>query len=209
MDQLMKLSREAQAILGCLVLFIIISFLDWQSVTLDFGSLGSRTVGDSLWHGFGIILALVAIVFLAWEIVRMLEVRIDFGGIAPGLISAGFALVMLILTVIIFLDWSDFRAWPQWVGLLLAIAIGVLGFLRAKAEGVELPKMPANVSVGGGGAAAASAPPPAAAPPAAPPPAAAPADAPPAEAPPAETPPAEAPPAEAPPAPDSGEQPQG
>ena len=78
-----------------------------------------------------------------------------------------------IVTVLIaFLDWSDFRHWPAWIGLLLAILIAIVAFPRAKKEGVELPKMPASISVSkgaGGGTAAAPPPPPPPAPPEAPP----------------------------------------
>ena len=61
--------------------------------------------------------------------------------------SAGFAIALLVFTVITFLDWSDFRHWPQWIGLLLSIVIAVVAFKRAKDEGVEMPKMPQSVSV--------------------------------------------------------------
>jgi hypothetical protein len=178
MDALMKLSREAQGVLVGTVLFVILSFLDWQQATVDLGPLGSHSVGENLWHGFGVIVALVAIVLLAWEIIRTLDVRIELGGIEPGVISTGLAFALAILTIIIFLDWSDFRHWPMYLGTLLAIGVGVLAFFRARKEGVGMPAMPSGISVGGGGTAAASAG--AAAPaapvatPASPPPAAAP-----------------------------------
>jgi hypothetical protein len=160
MDALSKLSREAQVVLGGLVLFVIISFLDWQSV-----SIGPYTYGDSLWHGAGIIVALIAIVFLLWEVGRLLNYNIQLGQFTPAMVSAVLALLLLVFTVIIFLDWSDFRSWPEWVGTILAIVIAVASFFRAKAEGVEMPKMPANVTVGSsgsGGAVTSSSPPPAA-----------------------------------------------
>ena len=160
MDALSKLSREAQVVLGGLVLFVIISFLDWQS-----WSLGPYSYGVSLWHGFGVVVAIVAIVFLLWEIGRLLNYNIELGEFTPGMVSAVLALVLLVFTVIVFLDWSDFRSWPEWIGLILAIVIGVASYFRARAEGVEVPKMPANVSVGGsggsGGAAASTGAPPA------------------------------------------------
>jgi hypothetical protein len=167
MDQFKELPREAQVTLGCLVLFVIISFFDWQQV-----SVGPYTAGKTLWHGFGIITVLVAIAYLIWEIGRALNYKVDLGPATPPMTSAGFAIALLVLTVITFLDWSDFRHWPEWVGLLLAIVIAVVAFKRAKDEGVEMPKMPEGVSVNrgggaaaaGGGAAAAAAPPPAAEP---------------------------------------------
>src|SRR5579862_9789852 len=68
LDALKKLSREGQVVLGGLVLFLILSFFDWQQVS-GFGV----TVGKNLWNGFGIIVILVAIVFLVWEVLRLLE----------------------------------------------------------------------------------------------------------------------------------------
>jgi len=70
--------------------------------------------------------------------------------------SAGFAVALLIFTVITFFDWSDFRHWPASIGLVLSIIITAAAFVRAKAEGVELPKMPQGVSVNRGGDAAAA-----------------------------------------------------
>ncbi len=137
MDALMKLPRDVQIILGGTALFVIFSFLDWQSY-----SFGPYSIGANLWHGFGFVDALVAIVFLAWELMRAFGREVKIGDFPPGLISAALAGLLLVLTVIIFLDWSDYRSWPEWVGLLLAIGIGVIAFKRAKGEGVEMPNLP-------------------------------------------------------------------
>ncbi len=167
MDQFKELPREAQVTLGCLVLFVIFSFFDWQQA-----SFGPYTAGRSLWHGIGIITVLIAIAYLIWEIGRALKYDVKIGQVTPPMTSAGLAIALLVFTVITFLDWSDFRHWPQWIGLALSIIIAVFAFKRAKDEGVEMPKMPQNISVGGGGSAAAAPPAPAPsapAPPAAPP----------------------------------------
>jgi hypothetical protein len=171
MEGLKELPREVQATLVCLILFIVFSFFDWQQV-----SVGPFTAGKTLWHGFGIITVLIAIAYLIWEIGRALQYKVNLGQVTPGMTSAGFAVTLLVFTVITFFDWSDFRHWPAWIGLLLSIIIAAAAFVRAKAEGVELPKMPQGVSVtkGGGAAATTAAPPPAAEPPAAEAPAAAP-----------------------------------
>jgi hypothetical protein len=145
MDALMKLSREAQVILVATVLFVIISFFDWQQV-----SVGPFTAGKSLWHGFGVITALVAIVLLVWEVGRAIDFKIELGSLTPGMVSAGLELLLVVFTIIVFLDWSDYRHWPEWIGLVLALLIGVFGFLRAKNEGVEMPTMPKNISMGTG-----------------------------------------------------------
>jgi hypothetical protein len=155
MDQFKELPREAQVTIVCLVLFVIISFFDWQQVTV-----GPYSAGKTLWHGIGIITVLIAIAYLIWEIARALKYEVKVAQVTPPTTSAGFAIALLVFTVITFFDWSDFRHWPEWVGLLLSIIIAVVAFKRAKDEGVEMPKMPESVTVNRGGDAAASAPPP-------------------------------------------------
>ena len=155
MDQLKELPREAQITLGALVLFVIFSFFDWQQV-----SVGPFTVGRTLWHGIGLITIIVALAYLVWEIGRALHYDRDIGQVTPPMTSAGFAIGLLVFTVITFLDWSDYRHWPQWIGLLLAIVIAVVAFKRAKDEGVEVPKLPQGASAGRSGDGTAAAPPP-------------------------------------------------
>jgi hypothetical protein len=155
MDALMKLSREAQVVLGATLLFVIISFFDWQQYSSSF-----ITVGVTLWHGFGTLTAIVALILLGWEIARAFGVQINTGAFTSGQISAVLALLLLIFTVIVFLDWSQFRHWPEWLGLILSIVIAAAAFRRARLEGVEIPRsMPSMSGVGrSGGAAAAAAP---------------------------------------------------
>ena len=144
MDALKKLPRETQVILGGTLLYVIFSFLNWQQA-----SIGPYTVGRSEWHGVGVIAALIAVVLLVWEIGRAVEFKIELGALTPGMVSAGLELLLVVFTVITFLDWSDFRHWPEWLGLILSLVIAGFGFVRAKAEGVAMPNMPKNISVGG------------------------------------------------------------
>jgi len=146
MDRLMKLSRETQIVLGASVLYLIFSFFDWQQVSA-FGV----SVGRSEWNGIGVIAALLVVVLLLWEAARLFEVKIELGSLTPGLISVAVALLLLIFTVITFLSHSTARHWPAWIGLLLSIAIAGAAVMRAKTEGVEMPKMPATASGAGGG----------------------------------------------------------
>ena len=97
----MKLPREVQATLAGLILFIILSFFNWQEYTF-----GPYSVGRSLWHGFGIITILVAIAYLVWEIGRAMNYEVKLGEVTPGMTSAGLAIALLVCTVIVFLDWS-------------------------------------------------------------------------------------------------------
>jgi hypothetical protein len=134
MDMLKKLSMPAQGVLAGTVLYIIFSFLDWQQVCF-----GPACAGVSEWHGGGgTITVLSAFLLLAWEIVRLLNVRINVGGASPGLISFGLTLLLLLLTIITFLTHNEARHWPAWIGLILALLIAAAGFARSKEEGVEM-----------------------------------------------------------------------
>ena len=141
MNELKKLSLDAQIILGGTVLYVILSFFDWQQYCASFGG-NSACAGQTEWHGIGVVAALFAIVLLIWEINRMLhfaEVPVD-----QALVSVGAAVTLLVLTVITFLSHNEFRHWPQWVALIISIVIVVVAVRRGREEGVEMPKMGAG-----------------------------------------------------------------
>ena len=134
MDMLKKLSPPAQAVFGAAVLYVIFSFFDWQQACY-----GPVCAGVSEWHGFGgTITALSALLLLAWEVARLLNVKISIPGATAGLISLGLALLLLLLTVLTFLTHNEARHWPSYIGLILAIVIAVAAFMRGKDEGVEM-----------------------------------------------------------------------
>src|SRR5215813_13819485 len=134
MDMLRKLSPQAQAVFGATVLYVIFSFFNWQQVCS-----GSFCAGVSEWHGFGgTITVLSALLLLAWEVTRLLGIKISVPGATPGLISLGLALLLLVLTIITFLSHNEARHWPAYIGLILAIVIAVAAFMRSKDEGVEM-----------------------------------------------------------------------
>ena len=66
MDTLKQLPRDLQVVLGGTVLYLIMSFLDWQQV-----SVGPLSVGVTEWHGIGIVAGLLAMALLAWEAARL------------------------------------------------------------------------------------------------------------------------------------------
>jgi drug/metabolite transporter (DMT)-like permease len=133
MDQLRRLSPTAQIVLGATVLYVIVSFLDWQQVSL----LGT-TLGQTEWHGIGVVAGLLGVALLAWEVARTRDARIDLGSVAPGLVSVVLALALLVFTFITFVSHDVARHWPAWVGLLLSIAIAVAGVVRAREEGIPV-----------------------------------------------------------------------
>ena len=179
MDAFTKQSRETQVVIGGSALFVILSFFNWQSFKVEF--LGNTIGGSwSLWHGLGVIAALLAIALLIWEVVRLTQSSLEVGGVSPGFISAVLAALLVVVTVIKFLQANEGRAWPAWVGLIVAIAVGVAAWLRAQAEDVRMPDFSSRSSTATNTATAADAPPP---------PAAASTSAPPAGGPPSQDPP--------------------
>ena len=146
MDMLKKQSPQAQVVLGGAVLYVIFSFFDWQQSCVSFGNV-SGCGGVSEWHGFGgTITALVGIALLAWEVVRLLGVKIELGGISQGLISVALAGLLLLLTILTFLTHNEARHWPSYIGLLLALAIAGAAFTRGKSEGVQMSDFSAAAS---------------------------------------------------------------
>ena len=127
----MKLSRDVQIVLGGVVLYVIFSFFDWQSY-----SIGPFSYGVNEWHGFGII------VRAARD--RAARLGADAGvrhqgpdrarshpdssrrrsrrccSCSPSSSSS---------------TGASYRSWPECVGLILAIVIGVVAFRRAKRRG--------------------------------------------------------------------------
>jgi hypothetical protein len=143
MDQVKSLSRETQVVLGCAVLFLIISFLDWQQVSFS-STFVSGAVGLNLWHGIGVVAGLLVIALLIWELVRLFGVNTPTGNVTEGHVSIALALALALFTVIAFFDKSTARHWPAWIGLILALVIAVAAVVRAREEGVQLPTKTAS-----------------------------------------------------------------
>jgi hypothetical protein len=143
MEMLKKLSLNAQLVLLGSMVYVIFSFLHWQAV-----SSSGFTFTRNEWNGVGIIAGLLVLLLLAWELARGFELKIAVGSMSPAFISVVLAEALLIFTVIKFIS-VDFRAYGAWVGLVLAIGIGVVAFVRAKEEGAAMPS-----AVKSGGAAA-------------------------------------------------------
>jgi hypothetical protein len=151
-------STARKILLPASLLLLIDSFFNWQQVDL-----GPVSVGQSMWHGLGFLIGILVIALLIWELIDAFSPDTLRGMNLPGgLIALGLAGAILILTVIRVLT-IDYRHWPAWVGLILALAIGYGGWLRFQESGEALPS---RASMGGGGGTTApSAPPPAAPPP--------------------------------------------
>jgi hypothetical protein len=140
MDVLTKLSREAQIVLGGGLLLLIISFFDWQQVSFNVIGI-SGSAGLTEWHGIGILAVLLVIAMLVWEVLRLLAVRMQLGGLSEGLVSVALALLVALFTVITFLTHSTARHWPAWIGLIVALVVAAAALARARGEGVQMPEM--------------------------------------------------------------------
>ncbi len=127
---LQGMGRAHQILLGGAVLLVIDMFFTWQGVSL----LGT-TVGVSGWHGFlGVVLGLVTVALVVWEVMLLLgeqtaELRSKVPGVEEKLISSALAAAVLVFGIIKFLSANELRRWPEWVGLVLALAIGFGGWL--------------------------------------------------------------------------------
>ena len=151
-----ELSTASKLLIAASVLLLIDLFLNWQEACVSFA--GTETCGgESGWAGVGFIVGILALALLVWEVLRMLGMTATWNlPVAANLVSAALAAGILVFTIIKFLADGEFRNWPAWLGLLLAIAIAVGGWLRYK-EADDVARTPTTTE------------PPAAPPPAAPP----------------------------------------
>jgi hypothetical protein len=124
---LRALSTSTKLLLGAGSPLFIDMFLSWQKVCAGVGGFnvcGSR----SGWHGWGVPLGLLVIALLVWEGAQLAGVRL--AGVPSALVTAAIASGILLFGLIKFLVDNEFRHWPAWAGLILAIAIAIGGWLR-------------------------------------------------------------------------------
>ena len=75
------------------------------------------------------LVGILVIALVVWEAAQVFAVKVELP-VKPALLSAGLAAAVLLFTVIKFLVDNEARHWPAWIGLILAILIGLGGFLR-------------------------------------------------------------------------------
>ncbi len=157
MDKLAELSHGAKVVLGATILFLILSFFNWQEV--DLGAFGEA--GVSMWHGVGWIAGLLAIALIIWQVIRLTNFNVEIG-VGPAMVTTFLAVLLLLFTVIKFFADSEFRTWAAWVGLILAILIAAGAWFNMKETGEsfgDLQKLGGRAG-GGGSAAGTTTPPP-------------------------------------------------
>ncbi len=160
MDKLSELSHGAKVVLGAAIAFLVVLFPHWQEVDLA----GITSVGQSGWHGVGIICGLLAIAIVVWNGVRLANINLEVG-VTPSMVTAALSVLLVIFTVIKFLADNEYRTFWAWLGLALAIVIvvGAWANMKAAGEGLgdvrdKVSSMTASAGAGGGAAAASEAP---------------------------------------------------
>jgi hypothetical protein len=148
MDKLAELSHGAKVVLGGAIVFLILSFFNWQEV--DLGAFGEA--GVSMWHGVGWIAGLLAIALIVWQAIRLTNFNLEIG-VGPAMVTTFLAVLLLLFTVIKFFADSEFRTWAAWVGLILAVVIAIGAWLNMQATGEsfgDLQKLGGGAGGGGG-----------------------------------------------------------
>ena len=167
MDKLAELSHGAKVVLGGAIVFLIISFFNWQEVEL--GPFGDA--GVSMWNGVGWIAGLLAIALIVWQAIRLANINLEVG-VGPAMVTTFLAALLLLFTVIKFFADSEFRTWAAWVGLILALVIAIGAWLNMQATGesfADLQKLGSGGAGAGGGSSTPPPPTPSETPPAPPP----------------------------------------
>jgi uncharacterized membrane protein len=147
MDTFMKLPTTTKVVLVGTILFLIVSFFNWQEVDL-----GVAEAGVTMWHGWGTIAGIVALALLAWEVARLANVNVTLP-ISDAMLGALVAILLALLTLLKVLIDNEFRTFWAWLGLILAIVVAVAAFLRMQAGGESIADMRSRFGSSGGAAA--------------------------------------------------------
>lgn len=135
MDRMNDLTTGAKVVLGATVAFLIVSFFHWQEVDL-----GVVEAGRNMWHGWGVLAGLLAILLLAWEALRLASVKIDLP-VSASMAGAVVAALVALATILKFLVDNEFRTFWAWLGLIFAIVMVVGAWLNMQSAGESLSDM--------------------------------------------------------------------
>ena len=69
-----KLTHGIKLVLGASIAFLIVSIFNWQEIDFGIGS-----AGVSMWHGWGVLAGLLAIVIVVWEAIPLANVKLEIG----------------------------------------------------------------------------------------------------------------------------------
>lgn len=133
-EKLSNASSSSKMLLAGSVVFIIASFLAWQSV-----SIGEFSASANGWHGVGVIAALCAIAVLAIEVAHLAGVQFPLEAKLEGAIVAALAAGILLFTIIKIID-DDLGAYGRWIGLIAAIVATAGGVMRLNESSGRRPR---------------------------------------------------------------------
>lgn len=131
MPDLRTLSTGTKIILGAGLLLLIDTFLAWQEVSVEVGGVEIASASRNAWHGFwGVVMGLALIALLVWVVIQVLDVDIaQLNDLPERAITAALAGLVFVLALLKNLV-DDYSAWPSYVGVVLAAAVAVGGWLR-------------------------------------------------------------------------------
>jgi hypothetical protein len=128
---LSRLSTATKVISGAAVVLLIFTFFDWQQYCVSILGHGG-CVGQNAWHGFtGVLMGLLVIVLIAWQAVKIFEIKLPDLPVEDKLIEAGVIGGLLVFTILKVITAGNYRnTWVQIVALVLAGVIGFFGWQR-------------------------------------------------------------------------------
>ena len=132
---LTRLTTADKILLGASALLFIDSFLPWQRVCvgpnvfrISLCASANEWGGNAAWAG--VLAALFIIALLAWKIINLLSVDVNFGA-SPANIGAGLVLGAFLFTFLKFiLVIGKALSYGAWFGLILALAIAYGGYMK-------------------------------------------------------------------------------
>jgi hypothetical protein len=145
-----KMSTASKILAGAGLLYLIDLFFAWQKVCINLGVLGNHCGKQIGWHGWGFLAGIIVIIILVMEALLLAGVQVNIGSTQMKMMTeAGLAGALLLFTVLKFFVDNEFRKWPAFVGLILALVIAYGGYMRWQEASVATP--PPAPPAGGGG----------------------------------------------------------
>jgi hypothetical protein len=131
MPNLSEISTGTKLLLGAGILLLIDSFLPWQDVDV----LGVDVATRNAWHGWGILMIIALVALLAWVVIQVMNVKLNFElPITEAWLTLGLAVIVLASALLKLLT-DDFIGWAAYVGVALAAVVVIGAWLRAQELG--------------------------------------------------------------------------
>jgi hypothetical protein len=130
MPDLRTLSTGTKILLGAGLLLFIDTFLAWQEVSVEVGGVEIASASRNAWHGFwGVVMGLALVALLVWVALQIWKVELPNMNLPEKTVTATLAGLVFVLAVLKNLI-DDYSAWPSYVGVVLAAAVAVGGWMR-------------------------------------------------------------------------------